>query len=396
MPSIYSRQKNEQGKWRYVRVKTGPGRRPADLDGPFYLRVTTDGREQWVSVGDTLEDAKQEAGKHKAMLEAEASGLVVENEAANRLRTRIEAYNAETKANKARKTGLAYANTLRYFTESCHKTYVEDITREDMLAFKTHLRHEKLSDGSIYNNFLNTMVFLKWCGVKVGVKKYDWPPQPEREPEEYSEDELTALLNAADAEADPQALKSPRHERSQPDERLVINSFLCSALRAGELSHLTYGNIDFQHSVWTVVPKTLRLQENVNRWKPKTKTSQRDVPVPAWLTEKIYKRMMDGDHQKSDLIFPSRDGKPDRKLLNVVKRVAKRAKVTGRVDDHKFRSTAITRWLRNGNTVPDVMAWVGHVKPETILRYAAKVNIRKAENRKRADGAFAQFAGVGD
>jgi integrase/recombinase XerD len=371
MPSIYSRHKNEQGKWRYVRIKTGPGRRPADLDGPFYLRVTIDGREQWVSAGDTLEDAKQEAGKYKAMLEAEASGLVVENEATNRLRTKIEAYNAETKANKAYKTAQTYANTLRYFSASCHKTYVEDITREDMLAFKTHLRHEKLSDGSIYNNFLNAMVFLKWCGVKVGVKKNDWPPKPEREPEEYSDDELNALLNAADAE-----------------ERLVLNSFLCSALRSGELAHLTYGDIDFKHSVWGIKSK--------DGWKTKTQASQRDVPVAAWLTQRIRQRMVAGNRRKSDLILPSDADKPDHHLLRIVKRVAKRAKVTGRVDDHKFRSTAITRWLRDGCSVQDVMNWVGHKSLETILRYAAKVNIRKPENRKKADGAFAQFAGVGD
>ena len=108
MASIYSRQKNEKGKWRYVRVKTGPGRRPADLDGPFYLRVTTDGREQWVSAGDTLDIAKDEAKKYDATEEAVANGLVVENEGANRLSTKIEAFNAETKANKAYKTALAY------------------------------------------------------------------------------------------------------------------------------------------------------------------------------------------------------------------------------------------------------------------------------------------------
>jgi len=51
-------------------------------------------------------------------------------------------------------------------------------------------------------------------------------------------------------------------------------------------------------------------------------------------------------------------------LLRIVKRVGKRAGLTGiRVDDHRFRSTAITRWLREGNSVPDVMAWVGHKSP---------------------------------
>jgi integrase len=70
--------------------------------------------------------------------------------------------------------------------------------------------------------------------------------------------------------------------------------------------------------------------------------------------------------------------------------------VTGRVDNHKFRSTAITRWLRNGSTVPEVMAYVGHVNPVTIMRYAAKVNLQKRENREKATQPFSKFAMVGD
>jgi integrase len=66
------------------------------------------------------------------------------------------------------------------------------------------------------------------------------------------------------------------------------------------------------------------------------------------------------------------------------------------VDDHKFRSTAITRWLRDGVAPQDVMVWVGHVSLETILRYAAKVNVRRAETLKKATKTFAQFANVGD
>jgi len=391
MASIYSRQKNEKGKWRYVRVNTGPGRPPADLGGPFYLRVTIDGREQWASAGDTLEIAREEAKKYEATVKAEESGLVVENEAANRLRTKIEAFNAETKATKAYKTALAYANTLRYFAASCKRVNVEDVKRQDLLDFKTHLRNEKLSERSVYNNFLNTMVFLKWCGVNAGVKKNDWPPLPEREPEEYSDEELVALLNAADNEKNLQLSKHARGLSKLPhwgSERLLLNSFLCSALRSGEMAHLTYGDIDFKHSVWTVAPK--------DGWKTKTTKSQRDVPVSGWLTKKIHERMTADNRQKPDLIFPTAEGKPDLKLLKVVKRVAKRAEVTGRVDDHKFRSTAITRWLRDGNSVADVMSWVGHTSLDTILRYAAKINVRKLETRKKAEKTFAQFANVGD
>jgi len=75
---------------------------------------------------------------------------------------------------------------------------------------------------------------------------------------------------------------------------------------------------------------------------------------------------------------------------------AKKAKLTGRVDDHKFRSTAITLWLQAGHTVPDVMRWVGHVDPKTILRYAEKVNLRRDETRKRITKTFDAFASMGD
>lgn len=397
MASIYSRQKNEEGKWRYKRVNTGPGRRPVNLAGPFYLRTTSG----WLHAGDTLEEAQEESETHEAQKSRAALGLVG---APNNLRVKIDAFVAETEANKARKTWLAYKNTMRYFQRSCRKRNIEDITREDLLAFKMHLRNEKLSERSIYNNFLYAMIFLKWCGVKPGVKKNDWPPCPEREPEEYTEQEIKALLEAAYSHVDSmeRKLQSPKHQVSQTDERLLLNCFLCSALRHGEMAHLTYGDVDFQHSVWTVQPK--------EDWKTKTQGSQRDVPVPPWLTKKIYKRMIDGKHQKSDLIFPSMNGKPDRWLLKVVKRVAiragllkvvkhengKTALVGMRVDDHKFRATAITRWLRDGVAPQDVMAWVGHKKLDTILRYAAKVNVRKAETLKKAARTFAAFANVGD
>ena len=102
MASIYSRQKNEKGKWRYLRVHVGPGRRPADLAGPFYLRVTINGKEQWLSAGETLDTARDEAKKHDATEEAVANGVAVENEAANRLRNKIDAYNAEDQSQQNR------------------------------------------------------------------------------------------------------------------------------------------------------------------------------------------------------------------------------------------------------------------------------------------------------
>src|SRR5262249_15669648 len=97
MPSVYARQKNEQGKWRYSRVNVGPGPSPADLTGPFFVRVIYNGKTSWLPAGDSLEEARGAVKEQKAMQDAEKAGLVLEEaEATNRLVTKITAYIAET------------------------------------------------------------------------------------------------------------------------------------------------------------------------------------------------------------------------------------------------------------------------------------------------------------
>jgi len=378
MLTIYLRAKNHAGQWRYEKVNTGRGRPVTGLSGPFFIRLKEEGKRwySWLPLGaESVEEAKKAAERIEKAQEAKAMGLTVaelDEATSSRLSTKVSTFCKEIEANKSRKTWLAYRKSLEYFQQSCRKKTIQDITRTDLLAFKTYLRDEaEMSERSVYNNFLNAMIFLKWCKVRNDIQQKDWPPKPEREPEEYTDAELKRLLNAAD-----------------PDERLLLNCFLCSGLRSDEMSHLTYGDIDFEHSVWTVRPK--------NGWSTKTKQSQRDVPVPMWLTKKVHQRKEALNKHNSDWIFPNTLGGPDRKLLKVTKRAAKKAKLAGRVDDHKFRSTAITRWLRAGNTVPDVMSWVGHISPKTILRYAAKVKVRETETRERAEKAFHQFQGVGD
>ncbi len=77
--TIYTRQKNPLGKWRYLRAG-GRGRRSAaEVSGPFYMRhAGTAGRQVWTPAkADTLEDAKVEAEKLSRGLAAESSGLDV-------------------------------------------------------------------------------------------------------------------------------------------------------------------------------------------------------------------------------------------------------------------------------------------------------------------------------
>ncbi len=354
----------------------------ADQKPPFYVRDYQRrlGKE-WLKLdATTITSAKVEAAKIQATLEASGKGLRVKEAEAiaegELLADVIAEYLDETEANKKWKTFLAYKRTLDLFSESCKRKFLKDVKRTDVQAFKTFLKKTELdfSGRTIFNHFANLMIFLSDVKHSVENDTIDWPNKPERDADAYTPEEIKALL-----------------ENTDTDGRLLLNCFLNSGVRDGELAHMTYGDVDYAHSIWKVSAK-----ENWN-WTPKTKESLRSIPVGDWLTTKIRERQKTLTAKPSDFIFPTKDGKPnDGHLIRVVKRAAKQAKLECRVDNHKFRATAITMWLRDGSTVPDVMKWVGHKSPETILRYAASVNLQDREVHKKATKGFERFAGVGD
>jgi integrase len=265
---------------------------------------------------------------------------------------------------------------------------ISDVKREDLLHFKTYLKKKEFSGRTIYNNFLNVCIFLAWAkhpAKELGIKKGDWPAKEERDPEAYTEEEIDKLLKAASGTFRGKGKKAGETR----DDRLLLKAFLYSGLRDGELQHLSYADIDVKHSLWIVRPKEAH---NL-----KTKESQRRVPVGEDLTKKIMERKEAEGKTGEDLIFPNTtETDPNTHLIRITQRIAELAGIEGRVDNHKFRATTITTWLRNGVAVPDVMGWVGHVSPATILRYYAKVKLEEKGHRQKATQAFDRYSAVGD
>jgi integrase len=349
----------------------------ADQKPPFYIRdykKRIDHRE-WILLDGalTITEAKNVAQKVQGVLNAADAGIMLpenESKGTDKLETKIAEYLEEIEANKSYKTFLAYKNSLEnFFLASCTKRYLKDVSRSDLLNFKTYLGKQNASSRSAFNNFANVMIFLKYSKHKIEIIKKDWPTKIERDADDYTPEEIKTLLANCDS-----------------DGQLLLQSLLCSGMRDGELAHLTYGDIDYNYSIWEVKAKA--------GWVPKTKESLREIPVPEWLTQRIKEREIKGKAMKADYIFAAKNSKPNNHLIRTVKRAAKSAKMVGRVDNHKFRATAITMWLRNGSTVPDVMKWVGHKSPSTILRYAAKVNLESKAVRKKATQPFKQFENV--
>jgi integrase len=281
---------------------------------------------------------------------------------------------------KTEKTYVTYRGNLRHWVKFCNEppekcgpfVFPTGITYKVLVAYKHYLQAmPDYEPNTIFTIFLHTTIFLVWCGVRpidLDFKtEKDWPKQIKRIPEQYDDEEIDALRAAGDS-----------------TDRLMIDTFLCSGMRKGELAHAVYGDIDFKASIWSV-----RRKPQFN-WQPK-KNKERDIPVPHWLTQEIKERMIRGNRKKNDLIIFNRKGEPQKGMLQRLKVIGKRAGHSGRIDVHKFRATAITRWLEAGVDTYEIMGYVGHENPYTILYYKAKLNIRKKVVHDRATAAFSQF-----
>jgi hypothetical protein len=77
-PSLYVREKNPTGVWRYKRVKEGRGVKTGDLAAPFFTRPSVHGKQLWKTLlATTFKEAKEEAAQLTAALDAQAKGLTV-------------------------------------------------------------------------------------------------------------------------------------------------------------------------------------------------------------------------------------------------------------------------------------------------------------------------------
>ena len=134
---------------------------------------------------------------------------------------------------------------------------------------------------------------------------------------------------------------------------------------------MTWRDVDFRNSVVHVKAKAI--------WKFQPKNyEERVVPLPTAMIEQLQRIKMQRDAVGSQLVFPNTKGKPDSGHIDVVKRVAYRAKLNcgqcvtkhgnkcaegpycQRFFLHKFRHTFATQHLRDGVDIRTLQGWMGH------------------------------------
>ncbi|HTW22991.1 MAG TPA: site-specific integrase, partial [Candidatus Baltobacteraceae bacterium] len=243
--SIYTRNRDDAGRWRYQRVKQGRGHRTGAVRGPFLLRYAVDGKWQWEPAGDDLEAAVEAAETRAQALEAQSRGLTVAelDEVTNAGRVPIkEAAEAflKLKAGKSPKTRDAYRLHLTEFQQAIgtRVRFLDAIDASVMRKYRDAMIAKGLSPKTAHTRLLTVTFLLKKNGMKNPLAWDEFPTFEVEGAVPYSPDELKKLFSAMD-----------------PEERIRYRFFLGSGLREAEVTYCAWSDLDLVKGTVTVRAK---------------------------------------------------------------------------------------------------------------------------------------------
>lgn len=299
-------------------------------------------------------------------VEPNDSGVVPSSQTTQRLISEaIDSYLKDVEPpQREQKTYDEYRLVLHKFRDTCGKRYLQEINRDDCLGFMRHLYSIGNEARTVFNRMGIVQQLLKLHGITGLLKPRDKPKFVSNVREMYQPEELEALLKAC-----------------SPDERVLYMFFLLTGERDKEVRYTTWSDIDFRRKCVRVTAK-----KHLG-FKPKDK-EEREIPVPSLLLAalKEYKVRQAGPNP-NDLIFPTSQGRPDKKFENKLKRIARRGKLNcGHCQSkhgnkcsegphcskwylHKFRHTFATTNLEHGVSIRTLQEWLGHSDLESTMVY---------------------------
>lgn len=284
----------------------------------------------------------------------------------------------------ARKTIEGYRTVVEAFIRISGKTYMKEITAEDLLSYFAAVRtqggldtldpadenyDERIREvnNTVHNHFATLCAFFNYhkIDLKTLLRKDEIPVYIDRDPEAYTEDEISRMWAVA-----------------KPEEKIRLQFFVSSGFRRGEVSNLRWDHID----LWSGRVVTYK----------KTKTHRvRTVTLPDFLVEALRKRLAQVPvYDGNALVFPSKRGFVCyNQMLVMLKRVAKRAGVTcERVDLHKFRSTCASLMQDEDVSIDMIQGRLGHTSQDMTRRYLRAMNQRTERARQQANEVFGKLA----
>jgi integrase len=370
---------------RYKKVSLGAGRRPAALEGPYFLRYSlADGTRPWEPAGNDLEAAIDAQKQKQAYFTAlRANVPVVQNEQnASRLKvtdavyrwfSELQILKGKDQHGKSEKTIKAYTYRLGFFLDFCAEqklVYLDQVERGRLLRHVKFLQdHESnLTDRTVYNIFATLNTFLRTQDIFLASKILPELGYAEKPPKPYSKEELDALFGVMTEE-----------------QKLSYSFFLNSGCRDGEVQNTEYTDFNWKKNTVHVQAKP----ERGFRLKGKKKNhsaKDRFIPLPAELVQKMKARMEERSAHPHDILFPNGNGKPNGHFLRELKAIAEMAGVED-AQLHRFRKTYADTLHEEGVSVNTIRIRLGHESLDVTLRYLKGKDAESGEAQEQANSS---------
>jgi integrase len=348
--------------------------------GSYYVGWYEGSRRIWREAGTVPHDAVNLAERQRLYLEAARVGVPIQREdgASPALSAAISLYLEQYGLSRKEESYELVAHTLNQFQQHCRRTFLNEVTKLDLLKFADWLqRVEKNKPRTASNKFMRVNQFLRVNKIAL-VSLKDAPRYVEQKPEVYTDDELDKFFAVCD-----------------PYQRAVFKTFLQAGLRMQELMFLKWSDIDFAGRTIAVTAKP------DYDFTPKA-YHERLVHVPSELVEILQARRKIVKPPTLDaLVFPTKSDRPNDKLLQACKRIARRAGVNCGLCDtckkadecrrwflQKFRASFATRLLQGKMDIESVREQMGHKDTDSISRYLAP--LRGKAMGKKVDEAWAK------
>jgi integrase/recombinase XerD len=357
-------------------------------EGGYYLEWYQEGKRRRKAVGDFSEVI--EAARRKSIeVNAQKAGIIDASEGLEQHRVTIsqaiDKYLDFIKDHRKQRTYLTYRYTLeKLLKQSYQRSFVDQVTREDILQFMTDCYKRGLGKRTVYDKLVVVLQLFKRHGKTKLIEPTDWPDYDEIIRPIYEAEEIAAMLKHADQ-----------------NESIFLKFLLGSGFRDREVRYVAWRDIDFRNSLARVTIKPL--------WGfgPKN-LEERSVPLPSALIEHLQKLRQRRNGLPSQLVFPNSKGHPDSENDMIVKRVAERAKLNcgqcvtkhgNKCSEgpycrhfflHKFRHTFATEHLRHGVDIRTLQRWMGHRDINSTMVYLKGLQSKDALAKVNA-GALAQY-----
>jgi integrase len=397
---LLARVRTEDGKYPFLPVEINRGR-PVTVENTmgYYLRYSQNGKRVVQPVGANIDRAfvdyqnkemafaRSRNGLPPIATPEPAQGGVLIADAVTKYIADLEVSVKIGEKSKSRLVG--YRKAIEDFRDHCGVEYINEITDRVLKSHKTWLfenlkkRTRGKQSNTVATRFRFLSVFFVKNGIRMGKSKnpspddkglMDWSDIPRETKKEhinkYSEDEVNALLSAADI-----------------DDADLIQTFLRTGCRDGEIVYLHWSDVDFKRQQIKISDKPKY------GWRPKDRES-RTIPVEDGILLKRLAARKERQTLGCDLVFPNTKGEPDQHLIRRLHKVAEKAMAAGfefegDITLHRFRRTYASMMISHCD-LQTVSLLLGHSDIQTTARYLAP------DQTKARVGTRTAFKGIGD